>query len=232
MIHQMHPRNSWLAVSCVGINLAVIYSLIVPGVGNRAVADFEFPQRLDLGSKAIAKPNLDQLEAVESEVIKARQKYQYWQDGREIDLDISYLVGTRGSVETYLQYTAIAPQVIKAKEIKQIEKVGYHTVFNDRDRAYLSSCISPRSLSNVTQKQFSEQRYENDLQLPVVLNWMQGKASIRDRRCLWVLLSTPITEGNSQSAYRALETAWKDVYRWWLPNFPSLGNKYRSTSNG
>ena len=226
MIYQMHPRNCWLAVSCVGINLAVIYSLIVPTAGNRAVAEFEFPQRLDLGSEAIAKPNLDKLKAVEPEVVKARQKYQYWQDGREIDLDISYLVGTRGSVETYLQnYTSINPQVIEAKEIKQIEEVGYHALFSDRDRAYLISCISPRSLSNVTQKQFSEQRYKNDLQLPVVLNWMQGKASIRDRRCLWVLLSTPITQGNSQSAYRTLETAWKDVYRWWLPNFPSLGNK-------
>ena len=279
MINSIQWRSCFLAIASIGTNLAVVYGLIVPTVGNRAVADFEFPPRLSLNStQAIAvKSSLvsHKVNNQEGEVIKAHQKYRYSQvqgnreqrevalrgfpplsqrdtasisklrkkaigdsdseatvsDIQEISLDISYLVGTRGDVETYLrEYTDIPPETIKAKKVKHIEGVGYHALFANGDRqgdsksnrAYLSSCISPRSLSNVTQKQFSQFRYQNDLQLQVGLDWLQGKASIRDRRCLWILLSTPIMQSDPKTAYQVLENTWQDLYQWWLPNFPRL----------
>ena len=224
-----------MVITSIGTNLAVVYGLIVPTVGNRAVADFEFPVRFSLNSTQAMAVESRQVsrkaDNQEQEIVKAHQKYQYIQDDQKISLDISYLVGTRGDVETYLQeYTDIPPATIKAKKVKYIEGVGYHALFANSDRqgdfesnrAYLSSCISPRSLSNVTQKQFSQFRYQNDLQLQVGFDWLQGNASIRDRRCLWILLSTPIMQSDPQIVYQFLENTWQDLYRWWLPNFPRL----------
>lgn len=216
-------RSYCLAASSIGINLALVYSLLVPSAGNRQVAEYTFPREIPLASgNALADRASPQPTAIE-EVIKAQQQYQYLQDGREIDLAVTYLVGTQGDVGTYLQnYTSIEPEVIRSKSLQQLAEVGYHVLFSDRHRAYLSSCISPRSPSSVTQKQFSQYRYQNDLQWQVGLNWLQGKASIRDRRCLWVLLSTPVTQEKIKNDYQALEVAWQDLYQWWRPNFPSL----------
>ncbi len=226
-------RSYFLAMTAVSIDLVVAGAWIFPTIGDRSVADFKFPQRIELASgKAMSSVpgtlltsiDLQQSEPDEpetSEIVKAYQKYQIQQQ-QNLTVEISYLVDTRGDVETYLQrYTSIPPENIKTKQIKQIEGVGYYTLLDNNNRAYLSSCISPRSLSNVTQRQFSQYRYQNDLNPKVGWNWLKGKASIRDRRCLWVHLSTPL-ESNPEASYQTLEQTWQDLYQWWLLNFPDL----------
>lgn len=228
MINNQASWRSYIwAISSIGINLTLVYTLIVSAAGNRQVADFKFPQQIALTErKAIAvTSNLipPPTDTEQKEVIKARQQYQYIHQGREINLGISYLVGTRGDVGTYLQnYTSLDQKIINKKLVKQLNGVGYHALFTNNNRAYLTSCISPRSPSNVTQKQFSNHRYQHDLQWQVVLDWFRGNSSIRDRRCLWILLSTKIIQGNSQDANQALETVWQDIYQWWFINFPEL----------
>ena len=222
MINRTQWRNYLLVVTSISINLAVVYSFLIPTAGNRQVAEFEFPQSFNT-VQAIATSKDVTANKQQTEIVKARQQYQYRQNGRKITLGINYLVGTRGDVATYLQnYTNINEQAIKTKSIKQIKGIGYHALLTDNQQAYLTSCISPRSLSNVTQKQFSQYRYENDLNWQIGWQWLQGLASIRDRRCLWVLLSTPVRQDNIRADYRALEAAWEDIYQWWLPNFPDL----------
>jgi cyanosortase A-associated protein len=58
--------------------------------------------------------------------------------------------------------------------------------------------------------------------LKVFLAWLLGKASIRDRRCLWTQLSIPVTELEPKQAYLILEKSWQEWYQWWQPRFPSL----------
>ena len=231
-------RNYYLGLVAIGTTLATIYTLLVPAAGNRDLADLNLPQQIELGSgKLVATPNYSGSfdfsqpqpsrseiteEEREREIIKTDLKYQYFQSNSKIDLELGYLVNTRGDVDSYLQqYTDISSKAIENKKIVHIDTVGYHALFQDRDRAYLSSCISPRSPSNVTQQQFSSYRYQNDLNLQIGWQWLQGKASIRDRRCLWVHLSTPLNL-DSQTAYKTLETAWREIYSWLLPNFPAL----------
>jgi cyanosortase A-associated protein len=231
MINRYQWRSSFLATTSIGIGFTVIYTFIAPTAGNRPVSSFEFPDRIPLNSwqqvesqSAINSLSSPQKTAQESqELVQSAQNYRYSHSGSDLQVEMRYVVGTRGDVNSYLQeYTEIPPEAIKSQKIKQLQNVGYHALFTSGDRAYLSSCISPRSLSNVTQKQFSENLYNSDFQPQIWLNWLQGTASIRDRRCLWTHLSTPISKSDPKIAYETLETAWIDWYRWWLPRFPTL----------
>ena len=147
-------RNYLLVVTSISINLAVVYSFLIPTAGNRQVAEFKFPQSFNTAQAialrapfGIATSKNIPVNKQQTEVIEASQQYQYMQNGRAIALDINYLVGTRGDVATYLQnYTDIDEQAIKAKSIKQIEGIGHHALLTDNQQAYLTSCISPRSL--------------------------------------------------------------------------------------
>ena len=218
--NQSQWRSYILAFTSISINLAAVYTFLVPSAGDRQVAEFEFPSEFGLAREVAVEDRTQQTK--KSIKIQARQQYQYGQD-MAIALELNYLVNTRGSIDTYLRnYTDISEAAIAAKSVKQIEGIGHHALLTDGDRAYLTSCISPRSLANVTQKQFSQYRYQNDLNLQVGWQWLQGKASIRDRRCLWVLMVTPVEQSSSQARYKDLEAAWQDIYRWWLPNFPTL----------
>ena len=226
-------RNYFLIATAISTNFTAVFALIIPQAGHRSVADFKFPQYIELDSaKAMATKDFVDLTQfnqasstaaeVQPEIVEAHQKYQYKQGKSPVSLEITYLSNTRGDVLSYLQkYAKIAPQAIQNQATSRFPAIGHHTLFQDRDRAYLSSCISPRSLSSVDQKQFSKYRYQNDLTLEVAWQWLQGKSSIRDRRCLWVHLSTPLVT-DSQTAFNTLESAWKEVYQWWLPNFPAL----------
>lgn len=217
-------RSQWrsyiLAITSISINLAAVCTFLFPSVGNRRVAEFEFPSKFGLAREVIAEDRIEQIKN-STETIQARQQYRYGE--MAIALELNYVVNTRGGVDTYLRnYTDITEAAIAAKSVKQIEGIGHHALLTDGDRAYLTGCISPRSPANVTQKQFSQYRYQNDLSLQIGWQWLRGQASIRDRRCLWVLMAIPVEEGSSQAKYRDLEAAWQDIYRWWLPNFPTL----------
>ena len=221
-------RNYCLVFIAIGTNLATIYTLFNSAAGNYDIANFEFPQQIKLNSgKLIAAPdstNVDLYKRDRSqtteEVVKSDREYQYVRDDSKVDLNIGYIVNTRGDVESYLKnYTNIPPKVIQDKKIAEIE-IGHYALLKDKNRAYLSSCVSPRSPSNVTQQQFSGYRYQNDFKLQVGWEWLWGKSSIRDRRCLWVHLSTPLVL--EQTAYQTLEIAWREIYPWLSSNFPSL----------
>jgi cyanosortase A-associated protein len=175
-VNQIQWRSYLLSVTGISLNLALAYSCLVPSAGNRQVAEFKFPQGFNQAiaiAETFSQNKAGTATETKTETIQARQKYQYSQAGQAINLEISYLVSTRGDVATYLQnYTNIDAEAIKGKSIKQLEGVGYHAVLTDHNRAYLTSCISPRSPSNVTQKQFSQYRYQNDLQWQIGLDWL------------------------------------------------------------
>ena len=219
-------RNYFLIVVAIGVNLATLVTFIIPTAGKRPVADFKFPQAIKLSSeKVFISTDSDRsplLTPTQPETIEARQKYQYKSEKSLFSLQISYITNTRGDVMSYLQkHTNISSQALKTKRVSQIEGIGAYVLLHDRHRAYLSSCISPRSLSNVSPKQFSQYRYQNDLTLKVAGEWLLGKASIRDRRCLWINLSMPLVS-DSHTAYKLLESSWREIYHWGRSNFPPL----------
>ncbi len=227
MMSKNQWRSSFLAATCAGMCLVTAYSFIEPTAGNRQAASFIFPDSVTLNSwqpKAGESLTEEKTEIEnKQDLIQSSRSYTYSKDGILLRVEIRYLVGTRGDISNLIQeQTGIPPAVIKQAEEQQLAGVGFHTRFVYQDRAYLSSCINPSGSSTVTGKQFSQNLYANSLNYDLLLAWLLGKASIRDRRCLWTQLSIPVTELESEKAYSILEKAWQEWYGWWQPRFPSL----------
>ncbi|VEP12229.1 conserved hypothetical protein [Hyella patelloides LEGE 07179] len=226
----MIKKNLWhhrlLTTTAIGISLVATYSVINPNAGNHSVATFAFPEQIPLpfweyrGNQAI---NVSKLNSEKSQdVIQSANRYQYQENDTRLDIEVYYLTDTRGNVESLLvEQTKITPESLKTQEIEQQDN-GYYSIFSDRDRTYLSSCLNPTGNSTVTQKQFSQNLDRRQLNLKLLGNWLLGKDSIRDRRCLWVTISIPNDNSSFLQPRGILEQVWQNWYEWWQPRFPSL----------
>ena len=220
-------RNNFLAFTCMGFCLATVYSLIQPTVGSRQVSSFSFPSTVPLKSWQLVKTesisNRQPEKKKQKELIASGKSYLYSKDNLSLKVEMLYLVGTRANVHSVLENKiAIPANLLKKADTHKLEDIGFYTIFSDKNRAYLSSCINPRGITTVTQKQFSQNRYKHDLKYSRLLPWLFGRETIRDRRCLLTNLSIPVKNLQPEIAYKILQSAWQDWYLWWQPRFPNL----------
>ena len=220
-------RNHFLAFTCIGFCLATVYSFLQPTVGNRQVSSFSFPDRIPLKSwqfvntKSISNRQLEKDK--QEKLIAWGKSYIYSKDNLSLEVEMLYLVGTRGNVHSVLEkQVAIPANLLKKANVRKLEDIGFYLHFHDRHKAYLSSCINPRGNTSVTQKQFSQNRYIHDLKYSLLLSWLFGQATIRDRRCLLTNLSISLEDLQPEIANKILREVWQDWYLWWQPRFPSL----------
>jgi cyanosortase A-associated protein len=230
----MNEQNVWhhnlMIVTTISIGLVAVYSFINQKVGNRSVSQFNFPTQIPLATplatwEYMGNQDLKIIESkseIDREKIQSASHYQYRENTNKLDIEMYYVIDTRGGVEKLLlKQSKIAPESLKKQEIKQ-QNNGYYSLFQDRDRTYLSSCLNPIGNSTVTEKQFSENLDRYPLNLELIGNWLLGKTSIRDRRCLWVTISTPNNSSSFLDSKDILEKVWQNWYRWWQPRFPEL----------
>lgn len=220
-------RNNFLALISIVFCLGTAYSIIKPTVGNRDVSSFSFPDRVPLKTWQLVESesiiDREREKKEQEEIVAASKNYIYSKDRLSLEVEMRYLVGTRGNVPGILQnQVAIPAKVLKKAKTQTIEDIGFYTLFHDRDRAYLSSCINSRGNTTVNQKQFSQNRYTHDLKYSLIVPWLLGQDSIRDRRCLFTNLSIPVDNLPPETAYKILQEVWQDWYSWWQPRFPTL----------
>ena len=224
---KLQYRNNFLALTCMGFCLSTIYCFVRPTVGNRQVASFSFPNSIPLKSwqlletQPVSHPQPEKNK--QKELIESGKSYIYSKDNLSLKVEMLYLVGTRGNVHSVLvNKIAIPDHVLKKADTQKLENIGFYTIFSDKNKAYLSSCINPRGDTTVTQKQFSQNRYKHDLKYSFLLPWLFGKATIRDRRCLLTNLSISVENLPPEVAHTILQEVWQDWYFWWQPRFPDL----------
>lgn len=226
----MQWRTIFLALNSLTIGIVAVYSILEPTAGKRQVAPLNFPEHVPLSSWKITRHTLTKeflnakaIAKEATEVVRAANSYTYSKDDVLLTVEARYLVGTGGSVDKAIaNYTDIDVKMLTNQSQRQLEGIGFYSLFTYQDRAYLSSCINSRGGSSVTSLQFSQNRYTRDLKFNLLFDWLLGKESIRDRRCLWSHLSIPINSSNPKQAYQILEEAWQDWYWWWQPRFPTL----------
>jgi len=126
-----------------------------------------------------------------------------------------YEVRSRRDIQSFLDNDpSTIPSHRVSPNIHRQPSIGFYHLFTHQHRAYLSSCINSRGGSTVTVSQFRHNRNTYDfldwrLKERVTL-WLQGqgKASVRDRRCLWVGLSVLLNNSSLEATYQNLEKAW------------------------
>jgi cyanosortase A-associated protein len=151
------------------------------------------------------------------------QKYQYLIDDIPVEISLRYLIGTEANL--FILIKELGNINLKEDELSQKivrkDPIGFYAIFPYQNRLYLTACINPRGISTVTQEQFNDNTSDRALDREVIISWLLGQKDLRDRRCLWTLISTPIkAESDLKDTNQKLEKIWISWYEWWKPRFP------------
>lgn len=224
-------KNVFLSI-VLGIVLLTLGKLMIDGnAGKQQVNNFEFPTQVPL--EGWKKMKTMAIESNQPETDKpydrilAAQKYYYQQDNKDLEIKMSYVVGTLGrakiKVALQQQYTRnLTPEQISPEWTKK-DNLQY-AILDFDGRSHLISCINSRGGSTVTSDEFRKNRRKHDLQPSRLLPWLMGKETLLDRRCLWAELSLPIQEDSKEESHKLLESTWFTWYDWWSDNFPPISS--------
>jgi cyanosortase A-associated protein len=147
------------------------------------------------------------------------QKYQYQQEGQTITAEVREEWGD-GNVSRFLFVHTPIRTANATMQIRFQPGIGYYGVLTHAGQAYLSACVNSRGNSTVTEPQFTQNQYQQDLDVGRLLPWLLGQTSLVDGRCLWTLMSIPLDQTASpEAAYETLATVWNPWTQWWKSNF-------------
>ena len=200
--------------------------LLAPAVGKNKVSTFVFPTAVPLPEWQLKKSRPLAAAITNDPNYISGRHYQYIQNNLTLDIEMGYIVNTKGDVKSFIQNYSFMPlSPGQSSVLRQQLGIGFYSLFAHHQRAYLSTCINSRGGSTVTNTQFRRNRdiYDNIYNLHFkdrLLPWLQGQVSIRDMRCLWTHLSIPLKNSSPEGAYQTLEKAWESWYQWWHHHFP------------
>jgi cyanosortase A-associated protein len=231
-------KGRWvIVIALTGINLLLLFrSALDPLVGKPI--PFKFPQNIDLASAKLVKQEAfeDAPSTRMAAQVRANTAHRYVYQLKaganppqdEVTIDVRYLVRTSGNVPILtMDYGKIKLKEDDfQKDIRSIPKLGYYTFFSTNERAYLSACINPRGITTVTSEHFDENLSAFAFKPEVLSAWLLGQTDIKDRRCLWTQISTPIDPATAQDqaslerTHENLKAVWLDWQQWWQDKFP------------
>ncbi|NUN63982.1 cyanoexosortase A system-associated protein [Pseudanabaena biceps] len=225
--HQL--RFQLLAVLASGSLLILGRSLFDGNIGKPT--PFTFPNQIEFGQAPTQilmvkppEPIVDSKNFFGKPRFLSGNRYKYLIDSLPMDIDLRYAVGTEGELRVFLKELAdieISEDQILQKSVRK-DPVGYHLIFDHQDRTYLTACINPRGISTVTKEQFDDNASNQVMNRDVIIGWLLGQSDLRDRRCLWTLISTPSTSSSDRNTInQKLEKTWILWYEWWKPRFPT-----------
>ncbi|MGV0023917.1 cyanoexosortase A system-associated protein [Phormidesmis priestleyi] len=197
-----------------GVFFVLGQSIFNPNQPKTSATPFVFPDAIALpGWKLSSRRSLND-HSIHRNFI-AGKFYQYSKNQSVVDVEIRYFVDTDGDVEHYLQ-SYQKSFFSDRSSIRHHPETGFYQVFSDQNKAYLSACINPQGGSTVTGIQFRNNRNAYDLSVDRIAPWLLGRSNLRDFRCLWTHLSTPLKD-SPEKTYSTLESAWIAWYSSWRP---------------
>jgi cyanosortase A-associated protein len=214
-----------LSIAFTGTIVVLGRTLIAPKTENAAIAAASLPDRVSLeGWQQVSSRPLPA-----GTDLGVGQQFEYRQGNTPLNIETRMMVGD-GNVSRFLfVYTPIRAANANLK-IKYQPGVGFYGIVPHGGKLYLSACTNPRGDSTVTEQQFMQNRYTYDFQPRRILTWILGQGSLMDQRCLWTLMSVPLSPGSSPSGNlpdtnknaASLESAWLEWHRWWHTHFPPV----------
>lgn len=215
----------------IGISLIIILSnfSLHTSAGLSKATVYHFPQQIPLpgwqltASEPVSvsqKPNKE-IEADNKQEILSGQIYHYQSSGQSLTVNFYYIPSSLGDIRSYYGQFSYLPDLPKL--IKPLEKVnpkGHYLQFSSEENHYLTACINSMGKSTATVSQFTAYFYRPYLNPSQWLNLLNGKQTIRDRRCVWGQLSLAKAERSDAE----LEAVWQALLSYWQGNFPKLKN--------
>jgi cyanosortase A-associated protein len=224
-------RQSLLAILCGGA-IGILVNSIVSNPTKLTLSEpaaFDFPQNITLPDSSMLSSKQLVAHTFKNGMVAMGKSYRYQNKPQPIDIEIHYItdgVANRPTIDGMLEtFTAIPSTVIVPTTMKEQSGVGFYSVFVHQKKAYFGTCINPQGITTVTGDQFHENSDPHPLSrgLPVdrFLPWLLGRQTLRDSRCLWTLLSTPIDAAAPGATMKTLETVGVNWIRWWQVHFPA-----------
>ncbi len=216
-------RFGLLAILVASSLLIFLRSLIDSNIGKPTPA--MFPERLELAQAKFtqSEPIIDTKDFYFKPKYLSGHHYKFLVDNQPIDIALRYAVGTEGDIPIFLKELGnidINEDEIRQKVVRK-DPIGFYAMFTYQNKAYLTACINPRGISTVTKEQFDDNASDRAMDPDVIISWLLGQRDLRDRRCLWSLMSTPLAaDKDSAAAHQKLEKIWISWYEWWKTNFP------------
>jgi len=216
-------RFGLLAILVAGSLLIFLRSLVDSNIGKPTPA--VFPDRIELAQAKFTQSEtlIDTKDFFFKPKYLSGHHYKFVVDNQPIDIALRYAVGTEGDVPIFLKELGnidMSEDEIRQKIVRR-DPIGYYAMFTYQNQAYLTACINPRGISSVTKEQFDDNASDRAMDREVIISWLLGQKDLRDRRCLWTLMSTPLAaDKDSAATNQKLEKIWISWYEWWKINFP------------
>ncbi|MFW6296206.1 MAG: hypothetical protein ACOC04_03335, partial [Halothece sp.] len=139
------------------------------------------------------------------------------QEGQNVTVALRFFSPTFGNVENYLRrsYGSSQQEAYREGENRNISSLGNYQVFNDGETAYLTACITPEGKSTVSVSDYVSQTNATVFHPKGILPRLTGERSLRERRCLWVHLSTPLEGESPEAKEDVLEAVFQEGYPQW-----------------
>ncbi|WP_310418570.1 cyanoexosortase A system-associated protein [Chamaesiphon sp. OTE_8_metabat_110] len=218
-----------LCVGAIGVLGKAVFDTPKP-TGLQEPAAVNFPRQVPLpATKFLTSKPLAAL-PIENKLVGAGSAYRYEYNSRPIDLEIRYItngVANRPTMDVMLPiFTKIPVTALQSAPLREEPGVGFYSLFADKKTAYFGTCINPRGIATVTGDQFHANSNPNPLASGIpfdrVVPWLMGRQTLRDSRCLWTILSTPIDAAAPDATMKMLQTVGLNWTRWWQGNFPTI----------
>lgn len=218
-------RRSWLfPIASVAMALVTVITLVFPQVGRRENRVLAFPSQLSLENWEQTE-SASLVENPETELqfngLHAGQQYQYQQSNQDVTVALRFISPTHGSINAFLEniYDESRLEAYKAGKTRSLSDVGSYQLFRDGEKAYLSACLVPDGKSTATRNQYAQQSDANVFDIKTLIPRLVGLRSLRERRCLWVHLSTPLEGESPEAKEDVLEAVFQEGYPQWQELF-------------
>ncbi|MBW4442698.1 MAG: cyanoexosortase A system-associated protein [Plectolyngbya sp. WJT66-NPBG17] len=217
-------RNFWLATAFVSSSLVLLKLAVTPAQkplppsypfpASVPLSRWQFVQATPIGLQKLYTPSL--ATSIDDLTI-AGQSYRYLRNGKPLEIEMRYF-RDYSSVSDILKESTIRNDRINFTPARS--SVGAHATYQRSNRLFITACIPTTRETTITTGEFRSAQNRPDALIARSLPWFLGQKRLRDLRCLWTRISTPIDPASPSTTQQELEQAWIEWVQWWNNNYP------------
>ncbi len=217
-------RNVWLTIALVSSSL-VMLKLAVSPAQKPSLPSYTFPASIPLSRWqfvqtapiGLQKRYTPALATSLDDLTIAGQSYRYLRNGKPLDIEMRYFQDY-GSISDILKESTIQLERINFTPAQS--SVGAHAIYQRSNQLFITACISATRETTITDGELRSAQTRPNVLIHRALPWFLGQAPLRDLRCLWTRISTPINPASPAATAEELEQVWIEWVQWWQKNYP------------